>query len=743
MNNDFLKPYSFKENEDNIYKNWESSGFFNPDNLPGERKEKFSIVIPPPNVTGSLHMGHALNATIQDILIRYKRMKGFKTLWLPGTDHAGIATQNVVEKQLKKDGISRHDLGREKFLEKVWEWKEKYGGIILGQLKKIGASCDWSRTRFTMDERYAKAVRQAFIHYYNKGLIYQGDRVVNWCTKDATSLSDLELEYKEEKGKLYYIRYPLMPHTNADLTRNDAEKSQRKSASSQHESAFIVVATTRPETMLGDAAIAVSPKDERYKKIVGKTAILPIVNREIPIISDIAVEKEFGTGAVKVTPAHDFADADMGERHNLPKYQVINERGRMTELAGEYGGLKVLEAREKIIEKIKELGLLEKEEDYVHSVAHCYRCDSVIEPLISKQWFLKMEDLAKEAIAAVENKDVNFYPERWSKIYLDWLSKVRDWCISRQIWWGHQLPVYFKQEEIQNPKSEISNQSEKTKIYVGNNPPEGYTRSNDVLDTWFSSALWPFATLGWPFDFAQGKPVKGSDLEQYYPTSVLSTARDILNLWVSRMIFSGEEMIGKEPFKDVIIHATILTKEGKRMSKSLGTGIDPMTLIEKYGADATRFGLIWQSMGGQDIHWADEHVLAGQKFANKLWNITRFILSKTEEGFDSKKPEDVKDGENREILEKLEMLINNSEKQIIAYEFGQALHDIYEFIWHEFADKYIEYSKNKDDSETKRVLSYSLVKFIKLLHPFMPFVTEAIYQRLPKKNSDYLMVEEW
>ncbi len=707
MNDDFLKPYSFKENEDKIYKDWESSGFFNPDKLPGKREKTFSIVIPPPNVTGSLHMGHALNASIQDILIRYKRMKGFKTLWLPGTDHAGIATQNVVEKQLKKEGLSRHDLGREKFLEKVWEWKEKYGDIILGQLKKIGASCDWSRTRFTMDKEYAKAVSEAFGHYYKKGWIYQGDRIVNWCPKDATSLSDLELEYKEEKGKLWHIKYPIKESGD-----------------------FITVATTRPETMLGDSAVAVNPQDERYKKIVGKHAILPILNREIPIIADRFVEKDFGTGAVKITPAHDFVDADMGERHNLPKYQVINEKGRMTEIAGkEFEGLKILEAREKVIEELKKLNLLEKEEDYIHSVAHCYRCDSVIEPLISKQWFLKMDKLAELAIKAVEDGKVKFYPERWSKIYLDWLSKVKDWCISRQIWWGHQLPVYFKQEGTQDSKDK------EVKIYVGENPPEGYTRSTDVLDTWFSSALWPFATLGYP--------EKTNDLKEFYPTSVLSTARDILNLWVSRMIFSGEEFMNKEPFSDVIIHATILAKDGKRMSKSLGTGIDPMTLIEKYGADATRFGLIWQAMGGQDIRWADEHVLAGQKFANKLWNISRFIISKAEDDFNISDPHQIKDEENRKIIDGIKKLKAETENKINGYDFGQALHDIYEFVWREFADKYIEYSKNKDDQETKNILSYSLFEIIKILHPFMPFVTEAIYQRLPKKEKEYLIVEEW
>jgi len=670
--------YDPKAVEKRIYEVWEKSGFFNPDNLPGERPESFTIVLPPPNVTGTLHMGHALNATIQDILIRYKRMRGFRTLWIPGTDHAGIATQNVVEKNLKKEGFSRHDLGREKFLEKVWGWREKYGDIILNQLKKMGASCDWSRTRFTMDEEYTRAVQEAFMHYYKKGWIYRGDRVVNWCTKDATSLSDLELEYKEENGMLWYIKYPLK------------------------DGGSITVATTRPETMLGDAAVAVNPEDERYKGLVGNTVILPILNREIPIIADAVVEKEFGTGAVKVTPAHDFTDADIGERHDLPKFQVINEKGRMTKVAGEeFVDLKVAEARKKVVEKLKVLGILEREEEYTHSVAHCYRCDTVIEPLISKQWFVKMNELGKMAAKAVEDGQVKFYPERWNKVYLEWLSKVKDWCVSRQIWWGHKVPI------------------------------EG---STDVLDTWFSSALWPFATLGWPEETG--------DLNKFYPTSVLSTARDIINLWVARMVFSGLELTGKKPFGDVIIHATILAKDGRRMSKSLGTGVDPMTLIEKYGADATRFGLIWQAMGGQDIKWADEHVLAGQKFANKLWNIARFILVKTKDASIPQKPADIKDETTVRIIQDLDTLTREVERQIEVYDFGQALHDIYEFVWHEFADKYIEYSKNKDDEETKHALSFVLTRIVVLLHPFMPFVTEEIWSHLPNRRG-LLMVEKW
>src|SRR3989344_2614210 len=510
-NDEFEKPYDPKSVEPEIYKKWEESGFFNPDSLTDRNGKTFTIALPPPNVTGSLHMGHALNATIQDILIRKKRMEGYKTLWIPGMDHAGIATQNVVEKELKKEGKTRHDLGREKFLERVLEWKEKYGNIILDQLKKIGASADWSRARFTMDPEYARAVEVAFLHYQKKDWIYQGERVINWCARCHTSLSDLELEYKEEKGKLWFIKYPIKNSEN-----------------------FITVATTRPETMLGDMAVAVNPN-------------------------------------------HDATDEAIAIDHKLPFLQVINENARMTDEAGkEFTGLKIKEAREKVIAKLEELELIEKVEDYAHNVAVCSRCGTVIEPMRSKQWFLKMDDLAKLAIEDVKSGKVKFHPQRWEKIYLDWLENIRDWCISRQIWWGHKIPI------------------------------DGM---EDVLDTWFSSALWPFATLGWPND-------NSKDLKEFYPTQVLSTARDIINLWVARMVFSSEEFLGKPPFSDVIIHATILAKSGARMSKSLGTGVDPIELIEKYGADATRFGLIYQMMGGQDIKFDESHVLAGKKFAN-------------------------------------------------------------------------------------------------------------------------------
>ena len=676
------KSYDPKQVEDKIYKLWQESGFFNPDNLKIKKIKNFCIAMAPPNVTGSLHMGHALENTISDILIRFHRMAGYKTLWVPGTDHAGIATQAKVEKELKKEGLSRFDLGKEKFLGRVWAWKEKYGDIILDQLKKLGASCDWSRTRFTMDEGYAKAVEAAFSHYYKKGWIYQGERTVNWCPRCATSLSDLELEYQEEKGHLWYIKYPLAKfksqNSNLKITIQNSK--------------FITVATTRPETMLGDTAVAVNPKDERYKNLVGHKAILPIVNREIQIIADRAIDSKFGTGAVKVTPAHDIADYEIGVRHNLPMIRVINERGRLNENAPlPYRGMKTIEAREKIIEDLTRLSLIEKKEDYIHNVARCYRCNSVLEPILSKQWFLKMGELAKVAAKAVKNGQVRFIPKKWEKIYFDWLRNIKDWCISRQLWWGHKIPI------------------------------EGV---DDVLDTWFSSALWPFATLGWPHET--------KDLKTFYPTDFITSAREIINLWVARMIFSGLEFMGKEPFKNYYIHPTVLTEEGQRMSKSLGTGVDPVELIEKYGADAVRFGIAYQLMGGQDIRFSEDNILMGRKFCNKLWNASRFVLIQIV-GF--AKP-------NK--LVGFRKTIKSVNKDLINYQFGRAAHTVYDFFWHDFCDKFIEETKDRKDAKTKAALLYVLLTSLKLLHPFMPFITEEIYQQLPirgKKKS--LMVEEW
>ena len=709
MIEDLPSAYDPKKVEDKIYQLWEKSGYFNPDNLPtptagqvGNRNKAFTIAVPPPNVTGSLHMGHALNATIQDILIRKKRMEGYKTLWIPGTDHAGIATQNVVEKDLKKQGLTRHDLGREKFLEKVWEWKEKYGNIILNQFKKLGSSMDWSRTRFTMDEDYQKSVTEAFNHYNKKGWLYKAERVINWCTKDQTSLSDLELEYKEEKGKLWFIKYPLI-----------SEKQKVKS-----EKDFIVVATTRPETMLGDSAVAVNPKDERYKNLVGKKVLLPIQNREIPIIADEEIEMEFGTGAVKVTPAHDLLDARIGEKHKLPIYKVIGPLGKMTDEAGQlYAGLKIKDCREKVAEELKNQNLIEKEEDYTHNVAVCYRCGTVIEPLPSLQWFLKMDELAKLAIKAVKNGEVKFHPATWEKVYLDWLENIRDWNISRQIWWGHKIPL------------------------------EGV---DDVLDTWFSSALWPLAILGWP--------KKTKEMKKFYPVSLISSAREIFFLWIIRMIFSGLEFTGSTPFHTVYTHATILDAKGRKMSKSIGNVVDPINMIEKYSVDALRFGLVWQTSGTQDIHWNESALMAGKKFLNKVWNASHFVLTQNEitnnpafaEASAGRQDTITKQILNRnltkhdeQILKELEKIIKATNNRLEKYEFGQALHGLYDFFWHQFCDVYLEAAKKKAGPETPAVLLHILATSLKLLHPFLPFITEHIWETLPLKNKKLLLIEEW
>ncbi|PIZ89662.1 MAG: valine--tRNA ligase [Candidatus Nealsonbacteria bacterium CG_4_10_14_0_2_um_filter_37_10] len=689
------KAYEPKEVEEKIYNLWLKSGFFNPDKLPRRHKKPYTIVIPPPNITGSLHMGHALNTLIQDILIRWKRMAGFKTLWLPGTDHAGIATQNVVEKELKKEGLTRFALGREKFLERAWQWKEKYGNIILEQFKKLGSSLDWSRTRFTLDKEYSKAVKAAFLHYYKKGWIYRGKRPINWCPRCQTSLSDLEIEYKEERGKLWYIKYPLAKKYTGSTRAN-----------------YIIVATTRPETMLGDTALAVNPKDERYKKLVGKKAILPLVNREIPIIADRLVNPKFGTGAVKITPAHDLTDYEISLRHNLPMVQVISEKakiaGKKVHVPIFYQGLKILEVRKKIVEDLKKLGLLEKIEDYSLSLPKCYRCNTTLEILPSEQWFLKMKELAKMATQAVKKGRVLFIPRRWEKIYFVWLKNIKDWCISRQIWWGHKIPI---------------------------------ESSQDVLDTWFSSALWPFATLGWP--------KKTKDLKKFYPTDVLSTDRDIINLWVARMIFSGMKFMEKPPFKNVYIHATVLTREGKRMSKSLGTGINPINLIEKYGADATRWGISWQIMGGQDIRFVEDNIVMGRKFCNKVWNASRFVMLQIPNSKQipnkfqtNSKFQTIAD---KKILRALDKTINSVNKDLESFRFGPASRKLYDFFWHDFCDVYIERSKlQKDKKTTQKILLYVLLNSLKLLHPFIPFITEEIYQKLPlKKKKKCLMIENW
>ena len=689
MSTELPKAYDPKNVEDRIYKLWEESGFFTPENLPPQqvrgkpvpRKKNFVTCIAPPNITGELHMGHALELSMQDILVRMKRMQGYKTLWVPGIDHAGIAAQNVVEKQLKKEGLTRHDLGREKFEQKVQEWKEKYGTAILEQFKKLGISVDWSRTRYTRDEGYEKAVLEAFNAYHQKGWIYKGYRVINWCVRCGTGISDLEVNYAPEKGKLYYIKY-----------------------------GPFVLATTRPETKLGDTGLAVHPSDKRYKDYIGKDLEIESVDNSIHpdtspkikklnirVVADESVDPKFGTGMVKVTPAHDLTDFEISKRPNLPIIKIIDERGRMNENAGaRYQGLKVSEAREKILKDLEELGLLEKTEDYEHNKGRCDRCDSVIEPLPSDQWFLKVSELAGLAKEAIKSGEVRFLPDRWNDIAVRWLENMRDWNISRQLWWGHKVPI------------------------------EG---ENDVLDTWFSSALWPFAALGWP--------EKTKDFNDYYPTDFITSDRGIVFLWQIRMIFSGKFFTKKAPFKTIYIHSTVLTKDGRRMSKSLGTGVDPVGLMDKYGTDALRFGLAYQNTGIQDIRFGEDTIVMGKKFANKLWNIARYILMKTGDG--EYEPEKTK----TEIADRLDIITADISKCIENYQFGEAAHLIYDFIWHDFADKFIEESKNKNDEETKETLVYTLTTCLKLLHPFMPFVTEEIYSKLPVKNKNLLVVEEW
>ncbi len=682
------KAYDPKQVEGRIYELWQESGAFTPEIKEGEKP--FVIAIPPPNVTGSLHMGHALNNTIQDILIRRSRMKGVPTLWIPGTDHAGIATQNVVEKQLDKEGKSRNDLGREEFVKRVWQHVDEYGNIIIDQLKKMGCSCDWSRQRFTMDEGYIEAVNAAFKHYLDKGWIYQGERVINWCVRCQTALSDIELEHKQVEGKLWTIEY-------------SATAQEKKPGEKIIYDAEIKVATTRPETMLGDTAVAVNPKDKRYSDWIGRKVLIPLINRSIPVIADESIDMKFGTGAVKVTPAHDIKDYEIWEKHKEefegPR-KVINELGKITELGRQYAGMKVSEAREQIL---KDLGPdLIKTEDITHEVPHCYRCGRQVEQLISKQWFLKMSELIKPAIAAIEKDGVKITPTRWKKVYLDWMNNIRDWCISRQIWWGHKIPI------------------------------EG---TDDVLDTWFSSALWPFATLGWPKETP--------DLKYFYPTTILSTARDINMLWVVRMIFSGYEFMDKKPFDTVYVHPTVFNIEGKRMSKSLGTGIDPLELIDKYGTDSVRFGLTYINTGTQDIKFDENAILAGKKFANKLWNIARFTMLQTAnsklEASSSDHAPNPKSEIDKKILEKTTAIIKSTDENFDNFRFGQAAHELYDFCWHDFADVYLEEAKTQMENveyrlNTTEILLYVLSTSLKLLHPIMPFISEEIWQTLQSEN---------
>lgn len=726
------KKYNPKLVEENIYKLWEKSGFFRPEKSKSNIRKKFVVTIAPPNITGELHMGHALENTLIDIIVRMKRMQGYKVLWVPGIDHAGIAAQNVVEKELAKKNLTRQDIGKEKFLKLMWQWKKRYGSKILEQFKKLGLSVDWSRTRFTLDSDYRKAVNQAFLHYWKKGWIYQGLKVINWCPRCNSSISDLEVEYKQINGKLYYIKYPII--------QNKRKKEGQK---------FITIATTRPETMLGDSAVAVNPNDKRYKSLIGRRVSLPIQNREIPIIADDSVDMNFGTGAVKVTPAHSIIDFEISKRHNLQIFEVIDKNGKMTKEAGEvYYGLPIFECRKRIIEELKKLNLLEKIEDLTHNIGHCSRCSTIIEQIFSKQWFLKMDKLAKLAKNAIKGGIVKFQSKKMAELAIEWLNNIKDWNISRQIWWGHQIPLWFCQDCQKNNQKDdgyfIASIS-KPKIICQKCRSKNWQRIEDVLDTWFSSALWPFASLGWP-------DVKKYDYKNYYPTQFISSGRDILYLWIVRMIFSGLELTKKIPFKYVYIHATVLTKDGKRMSKSLGTGIDPLMLIEKYGTDALRFGLTLQTTGLQDLRFNEEVINAGRKFANKIWNATRFVISVLNQGKNYSlilKSNKKLDKIDKEFIEELKRLAKKVKSDIDNFKFAQAIGELYHFFWDRFSAIYIEDSKGKIKQggkiaeNKKQVLLWILANQLKILHPFMPFITEKIWQKLPIKNKKLLIIQDW
>lgn len=706
-----FEPQTFEEE---IYKNWNEKGYFKPSD--DKTKKPYTIVIPPPNITGKLHMGHALDETLQDILIRYKRMQGFNTLWVPGTDHASIATEAKIVEKLKAEGITKEDLGRDGFLKRAWEWKEEYGGTILNQLKKLGCSCDWSRERFTMDEGLSNAVKDVFVDLYNKGLIYKGKRMINWCPYCNTSISDAEVEYEEEPTHLWHVKYPVKGE----------------------EGKFVIVATTRPETMLGDTGVAVHPDDERYKDLVGKTVILPIMNKEIPIIADEFVEKEFGTGAVKLTPAHDSNDYQAALKHNLEIIPVFDEEFKMNNLVPEYKGMDMYEAREKIVERLQKEGYLVKIEDYTHNVGKCYRCHHTIEPHISEQWFVKMEPLAKPAIEAVRTGKVEFVPERFDKIYYNWMENIQDWCISRQLWWGHRIPAYYCQKcgEVIVSKEEPH---KCTKCGSTN-----LKQDEDTLDTWFSSALWPFSTLGWP--------EQTEDYKYFYPTSTLVTGYDIIFFWVARMIFSALEHTGQVPFNKVFIHGIVRDSLGRKMSKSLGNGIDPLEIIAKYGTDALRFSLVLGISPGNDIRYMPEKLESASNFANKLWNASKFVLSNMPKDgsklAEDRLPENLC-YEDKWILSKLNKLVKEVTNNLENFELGIATQKVYDFIWNEFCDWYIEMVKSRlydENCTTKFAAQYTLNKVLKdslkLLHPVMPFVTEKIYMQL-YHNDESIMISKW
>ncbi|OUN98493.1 valine--tRNA ligase [Pseudoflavonifractor sp. An44] len=711
MKKELPKVYEPQEVEGRIYEMWEKNGCFAGHRDPD--KKPFTIVMPPPNVTGQLHMGHAMDCTLQDILIRFKRMQGYAALWVPGTDHAGIATQIKVEEELrKKEGLSRHDLGREKFLERVWDWKHQYGNRIVAQQKKMGASCDWDRSRFTMDEGLSKAVRHVFVSLYKKGLIYKGSRIVNWCPHCVTALSDAEVEYQDKPGHLWHLRYPIVGE----------------------EGRYVIVATTRPETMLGDTGVAVNPNDERYKDLIGKKCLLPLVNREIPIVADEYVDMEFGTGCVKMTPAHDPNDFEVGLRCNLESIRVLDDHGVVNENGGKYQGMERYEARKAIVADLDELGLLEKIEDHQHNVGTCYRCGTDVEPIISAQWFVKMGPLAEEALRVVRDGETKFVPERFTKTYTNWMENVHDWCISRQLWWGHQIPAWTCSECGHITVSE----TDPTECEHCHS--KHITQEEDVLDTWFSSALWPFSTLGWPDENSE-------DFKYFYPTDVLVTGYDIIFFWVARMIFSGCAHTGKTPFHTVFIHGLVRDDKGRKMSKSLGNGIDPLEMAEKYGADALRFNLITGNSPGNDMRFYVEKCEAMRNFANKIWNASRFVMMNLT--ITENKLPDTLEPEDKWILCRLGEVINEVTENMEAYELGVASAKVYDFIWSDYCDWYIELTKARLQGEdewakvqAQQVLVYVLTETLKLLHPFMPFITEEIWQALPHQG-DFLMLQSW